>query len=111
MEQHGIDLGEGYKNNQACTCFTSYITLEERQRLVIDLTRTKFFSLQVDGSIDCGNVEDELFLAVFLDYKAVDKRVRVRNKVFSVWRPRQGDARSLYECLEQAIKFVGLINV
>ena len=110
MERHGIDLGEGYKNNQACTYFTSYIALEERQCLVIDLTRAKFFNLQADGSTDCGNVEDELFLAVFLDYKAVDKRVRVRNKFFSVRRLHQGDARSLYKCLEQAIKFVGLTD-
>ena len=50
--------------------FTSYIALEERQRLVDDLTRAKFFSLQVDGSTDCGNIEDELFLVVFLDYQA-----------------------------------------
>jgi hypothetical protein len=49
MERHGVDLGEGYKNNQACACFTSYIALEEHQRLVHDLTRAKFFSLQADG--------------------------------------------------------------
>ena len=61
MERHGVDLGKGYKNNQACTCLTSYIALEECQRLVIDLNRAKFFSLQVDGSTDYGNVEDELF--------------------------------------------------
>ena len=108
MERHGVDLGEGYKNNQACACFTSYIAVEERQRLVGDLTGAKFFSLQADGSTDCGNIEDELFLVVFLDHQAVDKRLRVRNKFFSVRRPRQGDARSLFECLEKAIQFVGL---
>ena len=66
MERHGVDLGEGYKNNQACACFTSYIALEERRRLVDNLSRAKFFSLQADGSTDCGNVEDELFLVVFI---------------------------------------------
>ena len=67
IERQGVDLGEAYKNNQTCTCFRSYIALEERQRLVINLTQAKFFSLQADGGTDCGNVEDELFLAVFLD--------------------------------------------
>ena len=38
MEWYGVDLGEGYMNNQTCTCFTSCIALEECQRLVIDLT-------------------------------------------------------------------------
>lgn len=110
MEQHGVDLGEGYKNNQACACFTSYIASGERRCLVDDLSRAKFFSLQADGSTDCGTVKDELFLVVFLDSKAANKRLPVRKKFFSVRRPCQGDTRSLFECLEQAIKFVGLTD-
>ena len=84
IEWNGVDLGEGYKNNQACACFMSYIAIEEHQHLIDDVTQAKFFSLQADGSTDCGNMKDEIVLVVFLDYQAVDKRLQVRNKFFSV---------------------------
>ena len=46
-ERHGADLGEGYKNDRGCSVFVEFITRDQQERLVTDLTRSKFFSLQV----------------------------------------------------------------
>lgn len=53
-EKHGVDLGSGYKNNQACSVFVKYIAQDFRQQLANTLTEAKFFSLQADGSTDAG---------------------------------------------------------
>lgn len=60
QERHGVALGQGYKNNQACMTFAEYIAVEQRQALVEALLLAKFYSVQADGSTDCGNIEDEL---------------------------------------------------
>lgn len=77
-ERHGVDLGQGYKNNQACA--SSFVDCI-RSQLVEALSHTNFFNLQVD---DSENIEDELFLVVDLDHSAADHRTRVMNKFFSV---------------------------
>ena len=64
-EKHGVDLGVGYKNNQACAVFVDYIAWAQREALAAQLAKAKFFSIQADGSTDCGNVEDELYLVVY----------------------------------------------
>ena len=74
------------------------------------MSRVNFFSLQADGTTDLGNIEDELFLAVYFDNSAVDHKVRVVNRFFSVRRPNSGSAKGLFDCLKQAVKYVGLSN-
>lgn len=46
-EIHGVDLGQGYKNRQACSVFVDYIALEQRQYLASTLEKS---SIQADGS-------------------------------------------------------------
>ncbi len=103
---NGVYLGQGYKNNQSCASFGQYIALEQRQALVEALSHAKFYSLQADGSTDCGNVEDELFLVAYFDPHAADKKVHTRNKFFTVRRPASGDAKGLFECFEKAMEFM-----
>ena len=109
-ERHGVDLGQGYKNNQACTTFIEFIALDWQRSLVEALSCANFYSLQADGTTDSGNIEDELFLVVYLDHNAADRRIHIVNKFFSVRRPRSGDAKGLFECLKQAVKYMGLPN-
>ena len=49
-------------------------------------------------------------MVVYLEHHAelVDHRVHVANKFFSVRRQSSGDAKGLFECLKQAVKYVGL---
>ena len=94
-ERHRVDLGQGYKNNQACASFIEFIALDQRHSLVEALSRANFYSLQADGTTDSGNIEDELFLVVYLDHHAelANRRVCIVSKYFSVRRPCSGDAK------------------
>ena len=94
-ECHGINLGQSYKNNQACATFIEYIALERRNFLVEALRHSKFFSVQADGSTDSGNIEEELFLAVYLDRNPNDKRIHIRNPFFTVRQLHQGNTEGL----------------
>ena len=79
-ERHGVDLGQGYKNDKACASFVDYIANEQRQILVSALAGAKFFSLQADGSTNADNVEDELFLVLYFDPHAKGGKVHVHDR-------------------------------
>lgn len=51
-ERHGVNLGLGYKINQACATFIEFIALDQQHSSVEALSRVNFFSLQADGSTD-----------------------------------------------------------
>ena len=109
-ERHGVDLGQGYKNDQACATFVDYIAKEQQEILVRALTSAKFFSLQADGSMDAGNVENELYLALYFDPRAKDGKVHVRNRFLSVRHPKHGTAEGLFECFQRAVSHVGIVD-
>ena len=66
-ERHGVDLGSGYKNRHACTVFVEYIAKYLCERLAGVLDRCKFFALQIDGSTDSANMEEQLILAFYFN--------------------------------------------
>ena len=51
-------------------------------------------------------------MVVYLDHHAEldNRRVHIVNKFFSVRRPSSGDAKGLFDCVKQAVKYVGLPN-
>ena len=67
-ERQGVDLGRGYKNDQACTTFVEYIVKDQHEILAYTMTSAKFISLQTDGSMDAGDRENELFLALYFHF-------------------------------------------
>ena len=81
-----------------------YIAQEQLQGLVGALSKAKFFSLQADGSTDSGNVEDEVFLAVYFDPYAKDGKVHVRSKFLTV----RANAEGLFACLKAGLDYVGV---
>ena len=107
-EKHGVDLGAGYKNNQACATFVGYIAQSQRERLAAVLDKAKFFSIQADGSTDSANVEDELFLALYFDAHSQDGTVHVQSRFLTVRRPERSDAKGLYECFVRALTYAGV---
>ena len=109
-ERHGVNLGTGYKNNQACTQFVEFIAKVEQQNLVEILSKARFFSLQADDSTDCATIEDEMYLCLFFDSNGVDGRVHVRDVFFAVRQPEATDAQGLYACLEGALQYMGIDN-
>ena len=67
QERHGVRLGECYKNDQACAIFIEYIAQDLQGQLGDSLRKAKFYSIQMDGSTDSGNKEEELFLVVYFE--------------------------------------------
>ena len=92
-ERHGADLGEGYKNDRGCSVFVEFIARDQQERLVAELTQSKFFSLQADGSTDAGNIEDELFLVLYLDYHSTKGKVCIVNTFFTVRQLKSGTGK------------------
>ncbi len=105
-----MELGEGYKNDLACASFVSYIAKALREQLLASLKSAKFFSIQMDGSTDAGNMEEELFMAVFFDPRDEDGIVHVRNVYFCVRQPTSVNALGLYECFNKALIHVGIYD-
>ena len=44
-ERHGVNLGDGYKNNQSCAQIIEFIAKVEQQNLIEVLSKAHFFSL------------------------------------------------------------------
>ena len=84
QERHGVDVGTTYRNDHTCSSFVEFIVLEEKEKLVQALSRSRFYSFQVDSSTDVANVEEELFLVMYLESSAAtaDGKVQVVNKFF-----------------------------
>ena len=109
-ERHGVDIGPAYRNDHACSNFVEYIALEEKDRLIKALSKSKFYSFQVDSSTDIANVEEELFLVIYLESSrsAVYGKVQVVNKYFCVQHPVRSTAEGLYNCFKSAMAYMGI---
>ena len=109
-ELHGVDLGQGYKNRQACGVLVEYIAQYQRQHLASKLEEAKFFSVQADGSTDSANLEEELFVALYFNPYTENGKVCVCNKVLSVRQPSSANAAGLFECLTKALGRVDIAD-
>ena len=88
--------------------FFEFIARDQQERLVAELTHSKFFSLQADGSTDAGNIEDELFLVLYLDYHSTKGKVCIVNAFFSVSQLKSGTGKGLFDCLKNALEYMGV---
>ena len=58
---------------------------------------TSFFSIQMDGSTDAVNIEEEIFLCTYLNVSDRDGTVHKRNNFLCVRQPRGTTAIELAE--------------
>jgi len=79
LETQGVNLGEGYKTNMACSTFVDYIAEDFQLSFCKAMQSQKFFNIHMDGSTNAGNVEEELFLCTYLDITGSDGTIHVRN--------------------------------
>ena len=107
-ERHGMDLAGGYKNDHACSNFTSYIAREQQEILLNAISKSKFFSIQTDASVDAGNVELELFMILHFDAFSKDGAIHVRNSFFCIRHISSGTGEGLFECLKAALEYVNV---
>lgn len=106
QEKHGVDLGVTYRNDLACASFVNFIAQDLKMQLHDALSKAKFFSIQMDGSTDSANKEEELFLTIYFDPHCDDGSVHVRNRYFCVRQPKSVNAAGLFECFERALAYV-----
>ena len=107
-EWHGVDLAGGYKNDHACSTFTSYIAREQQEILLNAISKSKFFSIQADASVDAGNVELELFMILHFDAFSKDGAIHVRNSFFCIRHLSSSTGEGLFECLKAALEYVNV---
>ena len=108
MERHKVYLGMGYKNNMASSTFVDYIARDLRDELSQGIHKSKFFSIQMDGSTDSANVEEKLFLALYFDPYSSDGSVHLRSRFLCIRQPRSGNAKGLHECFGRALSYMGI---
>ena len=110
VERQGIDIGQNYKNDKACSMFVHYIAQDLKLQLLDSLSKVKYFSIQSDGSTytDSGNTEEELFLIQYFDPCLGGKQVCIKNNFFAVRQPKHCTGMGLFQCLEDAIGYVGI---
>lgn len=94
-----------------CSAFVDYIALDLRENLSKALQEAHFFSIQMDGSTDCANLEEELFLAIYFDPYSTDGSVHIRNRFMCVRQPESVDATGLYRCINRALAHLALDGI
>ena len=107
-EKHGVDLGIGYKNRDACADFVKYIAQVQMDQLTTVLAKAKFLSIEADGTTDAANKEEELFMVVYFDPHCEDSSVHVQNRFLTVRNPNRSNAEGLYECFVRAMTYAGV---
>ena len=108
LERQGVNLGEGYKTNMACSTFVDFIAEDLRLNFCKALQSRKFFSIHMDVSTDAGNVEEEMFLCTYLDVNDSDGTDHVRNNNLCVRQPKGRTAIGLAECVSRALAYMSL---
>ena len=107
-ERHGVQLGQGHKNDHECSMFIEYIAREQQEKLVAALSGAHFFCIQIDSSTDAGKADDELFLVLYFDPRSSNGTVRVWNRFFSVRQLKCATAVGVFECFKAAMEYVGV---
>ena len=97
-EKYGVEFGASYQNDVGCSSFIEAISADLQEKLKKKINNAKFFSLLLDSTTDCSNVEEELFLIFFSDpySNADDGTVHVRDKFFSVRHLARTTGEGLY---------------
>jgi len=76
--KHGVQIESGYKNDHACAYFVNFYCSVSAGTL----KGIEFFSIQSDASTDAANKECELFMVQYLDCKATDGQLHIRDRFF-----------------------------
>ena len=91
-ERHGVDLGSTYKNRDYAHNFVHYIAESQRQQLHSNLALCHFYSILMDGSMDKGQVKNELFVILFCRQDDTLQEVKTYARYFCVLEPMKADA-------------------
>lgn len=93
------------QNYQASTIFTAQ---DMQDQLGKSPRKSKFYSIQMDGSTDSGNKEEELFLVVYFEHFSTDGNVHVHNRYLCVCQPESVCATGLFTSFQRALAYLDL---
>ena len=62
----------------------------------------------MDGSADCGKIENEVISIVWCDTKSVDEKIHTRIDFLMVNRPETSDADGLFKSLKCGLERLGI---
>ena len=60
----------------------------------------------MDGTTDKGNIDDEMFLALWCDVESTDKKVHKRMSYFGSSKPKEVNAQGLFDCLQTPLRSI-----
>lgn len=103
-KRHGVDMGTSYINVSAGKNFIHYIAESRRCALTEILSKSKFFSILLDGSTDKGNIDNELLLVIWCDNDGKDEKIHTRIGYFKIMRPQSATAEGLFEVVESGLE-------
>ena len=106
--RHGVNIGTNYVTETSCREFTHYIADSVRQQLCNCLSTVNFFSLLLDGSTDCGNIDNELFLVVWFDKLGTSEKVCTKSSYFQVCKPNSVTAEGMLEMVQIVLGKLGV---
>lgn len=97
-EQKGLEHGTTYNNRWAATAFLECIAETVRSEVTENVRGSKFFSLTMDGSTDCGTIEQEtLFIRCCSEGK-------IMLKFLCIGEPRSTCAQDLLTFVKKKIQ-------
>ena len=101
-EAMGVSISKDYRNDKAARMFTKYIAEVERRKLEMELKKSKFVCVMVDGTTDCSIQEQEL---VFVRYAS---KGDINVRFASVETCEKADAASITQAVFNSMTTVGL---
>ena len=112
-ERHGVDFGPStsYRTKDSAAQFSRYIAETQRQEFLEVLKQAKFVSFLMDGSVDSGNLEDELILILFCQVDSNSMEVQTHVRYFSLQVPERADASGLIACLGNALATLNVDDI
>ena len=98
----GPDFGTSYLTDRAAAIFTEAISEVEREKLITNLSKIRYYSVLNDGSTDSSVTEQELVYALFLE----DGFPQV--KFLSIESVSSADAAGILESLKESFNRLGI---
>ena len=110
-ERHGVKVGSNYLTNNAAKDFIHFIARYMRTDVVSEVSRTKFFSIYLDGSTDKGNVDNDLMMVCWCDTNAEDKKLHTKIGFLAIDWLTTTNAEGLYKSLQHRLQLPGINDI
>ena len=109
--RHEVDVGLAYRSDTSAQAFVHYIAQSQRDTFLRSFSEKRFFSVLMDGTIDSGNLENELIVILYCCKHEASAEVKTYARYFSVENPERANSEGFTKCLGNSLRKVGLENL